>query len=56
MQFSPVLLVLAAAAAVIASPAPLGELNKRTPGPLAHPDDEVAPSGLGDSGPDWKRD
>ncbi|KAF8132898.1 hypothetical protein EV363DRAFT_1449089 [Boletus edulis] len=52
MQFSPVLLVLAAAAAVIASPAPLGELIERTPEPLAYPDHD----GTAWGNPDWKRD
>ncbi|KAF8132872.1 hypothetical protein EV363DRAFT_1449074 [Boletus edulis] len=49
MQFSPILLILAAAAAVVASPAPHGELAERAPEAFADPQQGLTP-------PDWKRD
>jgi hypothetical protein len=51
MQLSPILLVLAAAAA-LAAPAPLGELAERTLEVLARIEDRGSGN---DKGADWKR-
>ncbi|KAF8546518.1 hypothetical protein OG21DRAFT_1518130 [Imleria badia] len=54
MQLSPILLALAAVAAVVAAPAPLGELAKRNPEVLVDRTDPLILSARGT--PDWKRD